>query len=246
MEDQNNPEASSFAKSRLQEAIRAKHSATVLAVTLSTAAVGLVVLLFFALLDYWLMLVPSVRYGGLFAICVLVGGGVFKLVKAVKRPTPLKEAALDAEALKPDLGCELSTAAEYLSGERAPHQKYETELAAALQANAAEHLKKVQLPYWERMIRPAIIVAVLVLAAVFFTVLASGGLTAFKRAAMPWTNARYTDVEVKTGNVELPIGRDLEVKSVFSGRIPRQAKFQWQDEGNPQWQFAALTRNEQG
>jgi hypothetical protein len=218
----------------------------VLALTLSTAAVGLVVLLFFALLDYWLMLVPSVRYGGLAAMCVLVGGGVFKLVKIWKRPTPLKEAALDAEAIKPDLGCELSTAAEYLSGERAPNQKYETELAAALQENAAQHLKKVQLPYWERMIRPALIVAALVLVAVFFSVLASGGTTAFKRAAMPWTNTRYTDVEVKPGNVEIPIGRDLEVKSVFSGRIPRQAKFQWQDEGSAQWQFAALTRNEQG
>jgi hypothetical protein len=238
--------ASDFAKKRLQEASRAKHSATVMAVTLSTAAVGLVVLLFFALLDYWLMLVPSVRYGGLLAMCVLVGGGVYKLVKALKRPTPLKEAALDAEAIKPDLGCELSTAAEYLSGERKPNQQYEGELAAALQENAAQQLQKVQLPYWERMIRPALIVAVLVLAAVFFSVLASGGMTAFKRAAMPWTNARYTEVEVKPGDVEIPVGRDLEVKSVFSGRIPRQPKFQWQDEGNPKWQFAALTRNEQG
>jgi hypothetical protein len=45
MENPNNPEPSNFAKSRLQEATRAKHSATVLALTLSTAAVGLVVLL---------------------------------------------------------------------------------------------------------------------------------------------------------------------------------------------------------
>ena len=156
----NTPE---FAQKKLREASQAKQSATVLAVTLSTAAVGLVVLMFFALLDYWLMLVPSVRYGGLIAMCVLVGGGVYKLVKALKRPTPLKEAALDAEAMKPDLGCELSTAAEYLSGDRKANQEYEAELATALQANAAQHLQKVQLPYWERLIRPALIVAMLVL-----------------------------------------------------------------------------------
>ena len=239
----NNPE---FAQRKLREASQAKHSATVLAVTLSTVAVGLVVLVFFALLDYWLMLVPSVRYGGLIAMCVLVGGGVFKLVKALKRPTPLKEAALDAEAIKPDLGCELSTAAEYLSGDRKANQEYETELATALQVSAAEHLKKVQLPYWERLIRPALIVAMLVLGAVFFSVLASGGMTAFKRAAMPWLNAKYTEVQVQPGNVEIPIGRDLEVKTLFTGRIPRQARFQWQDQGSPQWQFAALKRNEQG
>ena len=82
-------------------------------------------------------------------MCVLVGGGVFKMVKALKRSTPLKEAALDAEAIKPDLGCELSTAAEYLSGDRKANQEYEAELATALQASAAEHLKKVQLPYRE-------------------------------------------------------------------------------------------------
>jgi hypothetical protein len=239
----NSPE---FAQKKLHEASQAKHSATVLAVTLSTAAVGLVVLVFFALLDYWLMLVPSVRYGGLIAMCVLVGGGVYKLVKALKRPTPLKEAALDAEAIKPGLGCELSTAAEYLSGDRKANQEYEAELATALQANAAEHLKKVQLPYWERLIRPALIVAMLVLGAVFFSVLASGGFTAFKRAAMPWLNAKYTEVQVQPGNVEIPIGRDLEVKTLFTGRIPREPKFQWQDQGSPKWEFAALKRNEQG
>lgn len=235
-----------FAKRKLHEASRAKHSATLTALALSTAAVGLVVLIFFALLDYFLMLVPSVRIGGLIAACVLVGGGVFKLVKILKRPTDLKEAALDAEATKPEIGCEVSTAAEYLSGERKPNQEYETELAAALQENAAEHLKKVQLPYWERMIRPALIVAALLLVAVFFSVLASGGLTAFQRALMPWKNTSYTQVQVKPGDVEIPIGRDLEVTSVFSGRIPREAFFQWQDPGSPEWKFASLTRNEEG
>ncbi|HVK57606.1 MAG TPA: DUF4175 family protein, partial [Candidatus Kapabacteria bacterium] len=244
--DQDASKRSSLAKTKLQKASRAKQSATMTALALSTAAVAMVVVIFFALLDYFLMLVPSIRVGGLIATCVLVGLGVFKLVKHLKRPTHLKEAALDAEATKPEIGCELSTAAEYLSGERKPTQQYESELADALNEHAAEHLEKVKLPYWERMIRPAMIVAALLLIAVFFSVLASGGLTAFHRAVMPWKNTSYTQVKVEPGNVEIPIGRDLEVKSVFAGRIPREARFQWQDEGSAKWQFASIKRNEQG
>src|SRR5688572_3705695 len=204
----------SFAKRKLQEATRAKRSATVMALTFSTAAVALVLIIFSALLDYFLMLVPSVRIGGLIATCILVGGGVFKLVKTLKQRASLKEAALEAEALKPELGCEVSTAAEYLSGERNPDQKYEAELAAALETHAAEQLKTVQLPYWERMLRPALVVAALVFAAVVFTVMASGGMTAFKRALMPWKNVSYTQVKVLPGDLEIPVGRDVEVKSV--------------------------------
>ena len=50
-------------------------------------------------------------------------------------------------------------------------------------------------------------------------------MTAFKRASMPWLNAKYTEVQVQPGNVEIPIGRDLEEKTLFTGRIPRQANF---------------------
>lgn len=225
------PNQNSLAKRKLQDASRAKRSATLTALAFSTAAVGMVVVIFFALLDYFLMLVPSVRIGGLIATCVLVGGGVYKLVKTLKRPTPLKEAALDAEATKPEIGLELSTAAEYIAGDRKPNQEYERELAAALENHAAEHLQKVQIPYWERMIRPALIVAALLLTAVFFSILASGGLTAFKRATMPWKNVSYTQVQVQPGDVEIPIGCDVEVKSLFTGRIPREAKFQWLDDG---------------
>ena len=54
-----NPKETSFAKRKLQEASRAKRSATLTALAFSTAAVGMVVVIFFALLDYFLMLVPS-------------------------------------------------------------------------------------------------------------------------------------------------------------------------------------------
>ena len=32
-------------------------------------------------------------------------------------------------------------------------------------------------------------------------------------------------VQVQPGDVEIPIGRDIEVKSLFTGRIPREAEF---------------------
>jgi hypothetical protein len=239
-------DASKFAKNRLQEASRAKQGARLMMVVFWTAAVALLLLLAVAMLDYWFMLVPSVRIAGLAVLAGLVVGGIYKIVQTLKQPTHLKEAALDAEAAKPDLGCELSTAAEYLAGERKPTQQYENELAAALEDKAATHLKKIDLPYWKRPMRPALLVAVLLVAGFIFAVMASGGITAFLRAMMPWSNASYTQVQVKPGDVEIPVGRDLEVKSVFTGRIPKEAKFQWQDEGKPEWKFAALTRNEQG
>jgi hypothetical protein len=239
-------DSSRFAKSRLTQASRAKRRAKFLAAGFGTAAIVLVLVLSVALLDYWLMLVPSVRIAGLAVLSLFVIGGIFQVVRILRRPTPLKEAALDAEAATPEIGCELSTAAEYLSGERKPAQEYENELAAALEDKAATHLTKVRLPYMQRAVRPALVVAALLLAALIFGVVASGGLTAFQRTVLPWLNASYSQVKVLPGDVEIPVGRDLEVKSIFSGRIPRTARFQWQDEGNQQWQFAVLTRNAQG
>lgn len=239
-------EASRFAKDRLREASRAKHGARLMVVVLGTAALALLLVLSVAMLDYWFMLVPPVRFGALGVLGALVIGGAYKIIKTLRQPTALKDAALDAEADKPDLGCELSTAAEYLAGERKATQQYEHELAAALEEKAAGHLKRMEVPYWKRPLRPALLLMGLLFVALVFGVMASGGFTAFLRAMIPWANASYTRVEVKPGDIEIPIGRDVEVKSVFTGRIPKEAKFQWQDEGKADWQFAALTRNERG
>src|SRR6188474_1151338 len=95
--------SSRFAKNRLTEASRAKRTATFLAVGLGTAAIVLIVVLSVALLDYWLMLVPSVRYGGLAVFGLMLVAGIYQLVRIVRRPARLKEAALDAEAAKPEI-----------------------------------------------------------------------------------------------------------------------------------------------
>ena len=239
-------DASKFAKDRLHEASRAKDHSRQIALGLGLAAVAGVILLGVAMLDYWFVLPAAPRMAGMAILALLIGAGTLKLWRIWRRPTTLKEAALDAEAQSPRLGCELSTAAEYLSGERKVTQEYEAELAAALQAKAAANLERVQVPYWQKPIQPALLLGGVAFAVVLFGVLASGAATALKRAALPWSKAAYTHVEVKPGDMEVPVGRDLEVKSVFSGRVPHDAKFAWQDEGNSQWQFASLTRNDQG
>jgi len=239
-------DASKYAKNKLLAASRAKDRSRQIALACSIAAGTILILLAVALLDYWLLLPTSLRLGGVFLLAVVLSGGMYQLLKTFLTPTHLKEAALDAESERPDLGCELSTAAEYLAGDRKISQEFEAEMAAALEEKAARNLKQLELPYWKKPVRPALVLGVLGFAVLIFGCLASGAFTAFKRAAAPWSNAAYTQVEVKPGDVELPVGRDVEIKSVFSGRVPKLAQFEWQDSGSPKWQFASLTRTNNG
>jgi hypothetical protein len=237
---------SNFAKDRLQAASRARDKSRQLALLCSVAAGVTLILLAVAMLDYWFLLPMSARLGGVTLLLAVLGVGARQFVKSRRQTTRLKEAALDAEASRPDLGCELSTAAEYLSGDRKISQEYEAEVAAALQEKAARNLKSFEPVYWKRPLRPAILLGVAAFAVLAFGILASGAFTAFERAAAPWSNAAYTQVQVKPGNVEIPVGRDVEIKSVFSGRVPTEAQFEWHDSANPKWQFASLKRSEQG
>src|SRR5690349_21855537 len=116
---------SSFLKQRLTEASRTKDLARRLSLVFATIAAAVALLLLIALTDYWLILPLSVRTGGVLLFALILAAGAFRFAATLRRPTELKEAALDAEAAKPDAGCELSTAAEYLSGARKPVQEYE-------------------------------------------------------------------------------------------------------------------------
>lgn len=239
-------DASNYAKRKLIEASQSRDAARRLSLALATAAAGVSVLLVVALLDYWLLLPMTARLGGTVLLAFFLGAGLHQFISTLRRPTKLKESALEAEALKPELGCDLSTAAEYLSGDRRPTQAYEADLAAALQEKAARDLAKIQLPYWNKLIRPALLLASIVVGIFLFMLLSSGSFTALKRAALPWSNAAYTKVSVQPGDLEIPVGGDIEVKSIFSGRTPARAQFEWQDQGNAEWQFASLKRNELG
>lgn len=239
-------DASKFAGDKLRAASRDRDRSRRLALALGTGAAALLLLLAVAALDYWIMLPAPVRLIGMALLALLIGLGVARLVRTLRQPTRMKDAALDAEARSPELGCELSTAAEYLAGERKVTQEYEADLAAALQEKAAQNLKKIELPYGRQTLRPAMLLGAVAFGALVFGLMASGALTAFKRAAFPWSKVTYTQVEVKPGNLEVPVGKDVEIKSVFSGRLPKEARIGWQDEGSAKWQFASLTRTEGG
>src|SRR5665811_1959988 len=110
--------SSEFAKKRLAEACRTKDSSVRLAWAITLGEALLLGILAVALMDYWLMLPVWTRSVGAAVLGLLTVVGIYRLVRVYRRPTRLKEAALDVEAQRPDLGCQISTAAEYLSGER--------------------------------------------------------------------------------------------------------------------------------
>ena len=51
---------------------------------------------------------------------------------------------------------------------------------------------------------------------------------------------------MRPGNVEIPVGRNLEVTNVFSGRPPKDPRLQWRPAGSSQWQTVALTNSPAG
>src|SRR6478609_9515632 len=106
------------AKRRLSDACRTKDSSKRLAWAITSGEAVLLGVAAVALADYWLMLPVWMRTVAAAGLAVIALAGLYRLVRFVRRPTRLKAAALDLEATRPDRGCEVSTAAEYLSGER--------------------------------------------------------------------------------------------------------------------------------
>lgn len=249
MSDPNLPspnDPSKLAQTRLAEACQTKDTSVRLAWAITICEAILLGVFAIALADYWLMLPVWIRSSGGLIVASLAGIGIFRLVRFYRRPTRLKEAALDVEAQRPALGCEISTAAEYLSGERKIQHEYEPELVAALQAEAAKKLKESQVRYERKVVRPAVILAITLFALLTFVLAAPVALTALQRTALPFSKARYTNVEVKPGNIEVPVGRDVEITNLFTGRIPKDPRLHLQKEGVPEWQSVALTRSNDG
>src|SRR5262249_10106981 len=131
---------SKLAKSRLGEICRNMDVTARLSWLMAVCEITLLLLLLLALMDYWLMLPLVLRVFGALALGALMVVGLIRLVRFYLRPTHLKQGALKVESQRPELGCELSTAAEYLSGERKTEHEYEPELVAALEAKAANTL----------------------------------------------------------------------------------------------------------
>jgi hypothetical protein len=233
-------DAPNVAKTKLGRIGRAKDASRRLAWGLLAVAAGLAVLVGAALVDYWLVLSGPWRGLGFLVLVVLVCAAATGWVRLRRRPTHLKEAALDFEARRPEAGCVVSTAAEYLSGERQITREYEPELVAALERQAVKHLNLTCVSYARKMLSPAGLLAGAGLALLLFALLAPSAATALKRTVAPWSKTAYTQVEVQPGNVEIPIGKDLAITNAFTGRAPQNPALHWRDAVHPAWQAVAL------
>jgi hypothetical protein len=234
----NNP---SPAQAPLAAAARQRDRSARAATALAGAGLALLALLAAASLDYWLTLPAKVRWAGFAIVAGLVVAGALRLVGLLRRPTTLKQAALAVEQRRPDAGCEVSTAAEYLTGERQATQDYERELAAALQQRAAEAVSRNPVNFTRRLLAPALGAgAALVLLAVFAVSFPAAG-TALKRTAAPWSKAAFSRIEVKPGNTEVAVGKPFELAAAFHGRLPASATLQFRGEGQSAWTDVALT-----
>src|SRR5437763_1596717 len=140
MSDSFQDDAPQAAKRRLTDACRTKDTSVRLAWAITVSEAVLLGIAAVALVDYWLMLPVWMRTLAAASMGLLCLLGLYRLIKFMRRPTQLKEAALDVEAARPELGCQISTAAEYLSGQRQITRQYEPELVAALEAKAAQEL----------------------------------------------------------------------------------------------------------
>src|SRR5437867_8081005 len=180
-------DSSEFANRRLRAASRAKDNAKRLAWGFLISATILQALLSVALIDYWLVLPPRLRMGGFLLLLLLLAAGVGGWLKLRRRPTSIKEAALDTEAQRPEMGCVISTAAEYTSGERAITREYEPELVAALAEQAARNLQKARVSYTNRLMRPAGFLAFALITILVFAAAAPVAFTAFKRTVTTWS-----------------------------------------------------------
>jgi len=237
---------SKLAKHRLGEVCRNLDLSARLTWILAIGEILLLVGFALALLDYWLILPVALRTVGALALTGLVLFGLVRFVRFYRRPMHLKQGALRVESQRPELGCEISTAAEYLSGERKTEHEYEPELVAALESRAAQKLNISALNSRPKLVGHVVFLGVTVLVLLMLFIVAPGALTALQRTAVPFSNAHYTQIQVHPGDIEIPVGHDVEITNVFSGRPPRDPQLHWQMSGSPQWEALALMKQTNG
>jgi len=225
----------------LEGACRKKSWSTRAAALLATGALASGLLLGAAVIDYWLLLPWPIRALAAMAILALLAGGAGRLTRLLLKRPALKDAALDLERERPGAGCVVSTAAEYLTGERKITQAYEPELAAALQRQAAGYLEAWPVRYWRRVRGPAVAVALAGLALLVFLASSTGAFTALKRVVLPWTRTTYTTVRVDPGAAEIAQGKGLAVRAAFEGRSPATAALHWRGTGEKVWHREKLS-----
>ncbi len=239
-DSQNDP--AKLAAARLTDACRTRDRAARLRWTLAICEATVLAALVLALIDYWWMLSVAARSVGALLLAALALGGLARLIQLYRRPTGLKKGALEVEAQRPDLGCEISTAAEYLSGERRIIHEYEPELVAALETRAAQKLNTQPIDYRKKLRLYGAALAFSLLGLLALLVALPAMLTALHRTTIPLSRAHYTTVEVRPGDIEIPVGHNFEITNIFSGRLPKHPLLHWQPAESSQWQEVALTK----
>lgn len=228
------------ARDRLARNAHRKDAARRLGLAAATVSGLLLGLLLIMLLDYGLGLPTWVRAAAGVALLAALGAGWRRWQTARRRRTSLKEAALDLESARPGLGCEVSTASEYLSGGRTPGNAHESELAAALSLRAArvasEEEQAGTVDYRRSLGLPGLLFGGGVLTGLLvFLVVAPQSGTAVRRALAPWSGAHFTGLAVEPAGGEFPVGHRLTLTNRLSGRIPRSVEFQWREDGQTGW-----------
>src|SRR5262245_6873012 len=131
---------SEYTGDRLESARRAKNRIRLLNCIIVVCTAILAIILTAALIDYWWLLSFAGRCVSVALMTILAAIGIVRFGRLLLRPLSAKQVALEMESHRPELGCVVSTAAEYLSGGRTPSEEYEPELVAALQEIAAKRL----------------------------------------------------------------------------------------------------------
>ncbi len=231
---------------RLETARMAKDRARRLAFISSLCAVALGFALAIAVGDYWWQLPAPARLVGIGGLGLIGIFGCVRLWHLLYHPTSAKQVALELETQRPELGCVVSTAAEYLEGGRTASQKYEPELVEALQEQAAKRLLVVETNYYRKLAISGGSLAAVVAACLLFVVFDPDSMTALARVTAPWSGKTYTRVAVKPGDAEIRAGENQPVQTVFSGRLPKDARLRWREASAGKWHTVAMSKDTNG
>jgi hypothetical protein len=238
-----NTKYAEYTQDRINALRRIKNRARGLGLALMLASAALGLLLLLAAIDYCLVLSSGVRACCLLVAVVLLALGSGRVYRLLRRAATSKDIALELEQRRPELGCVLSTAVEYLPGGRTANAVYEPQLVAALQEQAARRLVLIETPWWRRqLIRRGYFAAGIGVLLGLFAAMLPGGSIALRRALFPWNQAAYTTIQVRPGNLEVPEGTDQEIEARISGKLLRGARLEWQMRNASPWQFALMHR----
>ena len=181
-----------LARNRLSQFCGTSDRAVRLGWLLAMGEIILLAVLALAVLDYRWVLPPFVRTTGAIALAALAVLGVARLVRSYRLPTGLKAGALKIESRRPELGCEISTAAEYLSGERQVVHDYEPELVAALEGRAAQQLGAAPIDYRSKLWLYGLALGVSLAGMLYLVIAVPAMLTALQRTTIPFSKERIT------------------------------------------------------